>query len=1287
MSHTEPLKDLWCSDEELSEITDTTVFLALVLCYVLIVVVAVILITCFSKRKHLDSLKHLEDERMYYAEWMGRYPFINFLLMSVTMILLSGLAGFTKCGTLREFSIDKETENYIKSDSPVTQSFDALASAIVDNSANNNWPYRRTTYINRTNPLAMVEMDSTVVNRNEKLVFRSNNLDIVISEGRRNSNDRRLAKRDGITDKSVTFVYLQRERPSNVFTEKNLWQIYEFEQKIYQHPQYNSFCRSKSYYTGKVSDMNVCAKQASAITGWFFVQDDEEKPQLLDLDSTIRGMAQSGVAVFMDIFFSLDHMQSNLTRSTFYFEYPESVENDAAFKSFLIEELVTICKAEDLKEGDMRFLYYDSGTLFDWEVDTAVLNDSTFATFSFLTVLVFVWLHTRSIIVSVMGMLGVLASLPITMFIYTSVLNIEHMSILNFLSLFVIMGIGADDVFVFFDTYEVVANEHPDIEDDIPLRTALTYRRAGSAMLVTSVSTAASFFANWVSSLPVIREFGIFMGLVVVVNFIIVLTYFPSITICEDKWCSCFFRKRRKKKAGINKLRKNFKKGKSMNGSIVKKSSEGEDRERKGGSADVDNTFDEEAAPLNPVVSNSASIVPYNQLPTASLSPIENSNGTGDYKKDESKKDDSEKDDSKLPSKASPTNPTIADVPLGGGEGILVPPLPIGLPPSRPGPPRVMRKENTAGRLLGSMRDSFSASMSSFGVDYSREDNRLTAEDGWSWMDMFFHNTWAPFVYKMRHFIVVLVCILVILCAVSAFLFLLPADKPPSFFPESHNLGMLEIVNSDYVASSTIDIDSADAVAWGVMDSEGGSGTGGSGGGSDLTAFCPVLDGQACAGNGACNGMTGKCICYTDWSGTDCSQDISVSLVVGNIEASSTIIKGGGIIDYDDDDDIVEIALTNTGEVTLNYYLYYIDKFGGNTFFENDATSLPNWIELSSYSGTVRGGGSSKLTVTLKPTSACEESASCQEEFIFHLADSGVAAEALSFRTDISVSTASPSSPPSFMPSTSSPSLSPSGAPSSQPTQNPTSVPSSPPTMNPSGAPSETPTGVPSLPPSGEPTNAPSVIPTGIPSNAPSILPTGVPSDAPSTNIPSAKPSVSPSSSPSGEPTEAPSIAPSTQPTSMPSSSPSEEPTEAPSSSPSAAPSEVPSVSPTQPHCTNYLKDVDETDVDCGGSDCPACAENEFCSVWQDCKTQNCDGGTCGSAPSAFPSVSPSLAPSSAPSTHFPSISPTNVPSNMPSVGPTNMPSSKPSVGPTNVPSNEVRIANGGNGESRANIF
>ena len=262
-----------------------------------------------------------------------------------------------QCGTLRTFNIDKETENYIKSDSPVTQDFDALSAAVSDNSANNNWPYRRMQYVNKTNPLAYTEIGvgdgETQVDYKGDLIYSANGIGVLVNYGKSSSAQESLAlshggsqgrslqntARYGMIDASITFVYISRERPRNVFTPENMWSIRSFEEKIYAQRYYRTFCRSKSFYTGKREDKTACAKQASSISEWFFVKDSEDNPQLLGIDDTLRGMAQSGVVVFMDLFFSLDYRESNLTRSTFYFEYEDTERHKEAFRYVRVREI------------------------------------------------------------------------------------------------------------------------------------------------------------------------------------------------------------------------------------------------------------------------------------------------------------------------------------------------------------------------------------------------------------------------------------------------------------------------------------------------------------------------------------------------------------------------------------------------------------------------------------------------------------------------------------------------------------------------------------------------------------------------------------------------------------------------------------------------------------------------------------------------------------------------------------------------------------------------------------
>jgi predicted RND superfamily exporter protein len=85
------------------------------------------------------------------------------------------------------------------------------------------------------------------------------------------------------------------------------------------------------------------------------------------------------------------------------------------------------------------------------------------------------------------------------------------MSIASFLSLFLVVGLGSDVIFVYTDFWRDSSSVTVREVD----RLVWTYQKAGKASLATTFTTSLSFFANLVSVLKPLREFGMFMGLCV----------------------------------------------------------------------------------------------------------------------------------------------------------------------------------------------------------------------------------------------------------------------------------------------------------------------------------------------------------------------------------------------------------------------------------------------------------------------------------------------------------------------------------------------------------------------------------------------------------------------------------------------------------------------------------------------------------------------------------------------------------------------------------------------------
>lgn len=85
---------------------------------------------------------------------------------------------------------------------------------------------------------------------------------------------------------------------------------------------------------------------------------------------------------------------------------------------------------------------------------------------------------------------------------------------------------------------------------------AYTVRSAGLSMLVTSLTTAAAFYASVFSSITAVRCFGIFSGTAVLINYVLMMTWLPATVSlaerlpCASVLCSKLF---------YNRLGKSFK--------------------------------------------------------------------------------------------------------------------------------------------------------------------------------------------------------------------------------------------------------------------------------------------------------------------------------------------------------------------------------------------------------------------------------------------------------------------------------------------------------------------------------------------------------------------------------------------------------------------------------------------------------------------------------------------------------------------------------------------------------
>jgi len=190
------------------------------------------------------------------------------------------------------------------------------------------------------------------------------------------------------------------------------------------------------------------------------------------------------------------------------------------------------------------------------------MNDGMLAMGSLLFVLFWMWTATGSFFLAVCGIYECFISLFLAMITFGAIS--KYIGFLAVMMIFVIIGIGADDIFVFLDAFKQSAYE-PQLKGDLTLRFAWSYRRSVKAMFVTTATTCVSFLAAGFSEIPSISAFGFFAAMVVAWDFFMVITFFASATViysnifegkkgghmCMDyKCCCCRYFTPAKDKAG-----------------------------------------------------------------------------------------------------------------------------------------------------------------------------------------------------------------------------------------------------------------------------------------------------------------------------------------------------------------------------------------------------------------------------------------------------------------------------------------------------------------------------------------------------------------------------------------------------------------------------------------------------------------------------------------------------------------------------------------------------------------
>ena len=322
----------------------------------------------------------------------------------------------------------------------------------------------------------------------------------------------------------LELVYRCKNSKGSVLTAKNLKSIAVLEKELFSNPSYQRVCHLMN-----LNSSVICSPPMSLINlfdgTYSFISPLFDDPHFKNI-VPILNMANNISELRPLIAFSLDkhavienkRVYSKHLRSLLFAGLP--LHGYKHIEDRKSEQLLSLKKY--IVEGFGQFLVdkYKSGVgevdvfymnleLFFNAVEKQVVWDLLLAGGSLVFIFCFIWFQTGSLWITGWAVFSILTNFFGANLIYRIVLDFRYIGIFHVLSVFIILGIGADDIFVFYNTWKLMEKEKFSC---LKKHLTETFRVASGAMFVTSLTTAVAFFASASSPLLGVSSFGVFSG-------------------------------------------------------------------------------------------------------------------------------------------------------------------------------------------------------------------------------------------------------------------------------------------------------------------------------------------------------------------------------------------------------------------------------------------------------------------------------------------------------------------------------------------------------------------------------------------------------------------------------------------------------------------------------------------------------------------------------------------------------------------------------------------------------
>ena len=115
----------------------------------------------------------------------------------------------------------------------------------------------------------------------------------------------------------------------------------------------------------------------------------------------------------------------------------------------MIDPLFAVAQALEDRNEDMKmyFTWVGENPFFDYYLN----KDLMMLVLSFVLVFIVLWIQTSSLFITCAGMFEIIISFPLGLFVWGVLMDEPGVTYLMYNGIFIILGIGCDDIFVFIN--------------------------------------------------------------------------------------------------------------------------------------------------------------------------------------------------------------------------------------------------------------------------------------------------------------------------------------------------------------------------------------------------------------------------------------------------------------------------------------------------------------------------------------------------------------------------------------------------------------------------------------------------------------------------------------------------------------------------------------------------------------------------------------------------------------------------------------------------------------------